>query len=44
VYGRVEQAMRRELADTSIADVLRETLVNQPTGRQPVRRPPCPLL
>ncbi|RII09641.1 putative HTH-type transcriptional regulator YwnA [Streptomyces sp. YIM 130001] len=26
VYGRVEQAMRRELADTSIADVLRETL------------------
>ncbi|MFJ8669217.1 Rrf2 family transcriptional regulator [Streptomyces sp. NPDC093600] len=28
VYRRVEQAMRRELADTSIADVLRETLVN----------------
>ncbi|MEU5395845.1 Rrf2 family transcriptional regulator [Streptomyces tibetensis] len=32
-YGRVEQAIRRELADTSIADVLRETLTNQPTGR-----------
>ncbi|MGW4434633.1 Rrf2 family transcriptional regulator [Streptomyces sp. NPDC004596] len=28
VYGRIERAMRRELADTSIADVLRETLVN----------------
>ncbi|GGW16786.1 Rrf2 family transcriptional regulator [Streptomyces capoamus] len=28
VYGRVEQAMRRELAQTSIADVLRETLVH----------------
>ncbi|MGP3937946.1 Rrf2 family transcriptional regulator [Nonomuraea sp. KM88] len=27
VYGRAEQAMRQELADTSIADVLRETLV-----------------
>ncbi|TDB76319.1 Rrf2 family transcriptional regulator [Micromonospora sp. KC723] len=25
-YGRVEQAMRRELAATSIADVLRQTL------------------
>ncbi|MGW5369012.1 Rrf2 family transcriptional regulator [Streptomyces sp. NPDC004009] len=28
IYDRVESAMRRELADTSIADVLRETLVN----------------
>lgn len=28
VYGRVELVMRRELADTSIADVLRETLAN----------------
>ncbi|MGA5036303.1 Rrf2 family transcriptional regulator [Streptomyces capoamus] len=28
VYGRVEQAMRQELAQTSIADVLRETLVH----------------
>ncbi|GGW55604.1 Rrf2 family transcriptional regulator [Streptomyces lucensis JCM 4490] len=28
VYGRVERAMRQELAHTSIADVLRETLVN----------------
>lgn len=28
VYGRVERVMRQELADTSIADVLRETLVN----------------
>ncbi|MEO3805355.1 Rrf2 family transcriptional regulator [Nonomuraea sp. B1E8] len=27
VYGRAERAMRQELADTSIADVLRETLV-----------------
>jgi Rrf2 family protein len=27
-YGRVERAIRRELADTSIADVLRETLAN----------------
>ncbi|OEJ57201.1 Rrf2 family transcriptional regulator [Streptomyces agglomeratus] len=27
-YGRVEQAMRRELANMSIADVLRETLTN----------------
>ncbi|WP_169953758.1 Rrf2 family transcriptional regulator [Microbispora sp. H11081] len=27
-YGRVEQAIRRELADTSIADVLREALRN----------------
>ncbi|MEO3796887.1 Rrf2 family transcriptional regulator [Nonomuraea sp. B10E15] len=27
VYGRAEQAMRQELAGTSIADVLRETLV-----------------
>lgn len=28
VYDRVEEVMRRELADTSIADVLRETLAN----------------
>ncbi|MGN9777637.1 Rrf2 family transcriptional regulator [Micromonospora sp. H33] len=28
VYGRVEWVMRRELADTSIADVLRETLMS----------------
>lgn len=28
VYGRVEQAVRQELAQTSIADVLRETLVH----------------
>ncbi|GAA1785816.1 Rrf2 family transcriptional regulator [Actinomadura chokoriensis] len=28
VYGRVEQVMRQELAETSIADVLRETLLN----------------
>ncbi|MBG7697632.1 Rrf2 family transcriptional regulator [Streptomyces sp. MC1] len=28
VYGRVEQVMRQELAETSIADVLRETLMN----------------
>ncbi|WP_443071558.1 hypothetical protein [Streptomyces sp. WMMC940] len=34
VYDRVELVMRRELADTSIADVLRETLVNQPTVRR----------
>ncbi|GIH27865.1 Rrf2 family transcriptional regulator [Acrocarpospora phusangensis] len=26
IYGRVEQAMRQELAETSISDVLRETL------------------
>jgi Rrf2 family protein len=29
VYGRVEQTMRRELAKTSIADVLRESLANR---------------
>ncbi|WP_214413910.1 Rrf2 family transcriptional regulator [Sphaerisporangium fuscum] len=28
VYSRVERVVRQELADTSIADVLRETLVN----------------
>ncbi|MET8967443.1 Rrf2 family transcriptional regulator [Streptomyces hydrogenans] len=28
VYGRVEEAMRRELAGATIADVLRETLTN----------------
>ncbi|MET9800363.1 Rrf2 family transcriptional regulator [Streptomyces sp. NPDC006368] len=28
IYGRVERAMRQELAATSIADVLRKTLVN----------------
>lgn len=28
VYSRVERVMRTELADASIADVLRETLVN----------------
>lgn len=28
VYGQVERAMRRELAGTSIADVLRESLTN----------------
>ncbi|MER6474539.1 Rrf2 family transcriptional regulator [Streptomyces collinus] len=26
IYGRVQQVMRRELAETSIADVLRDTL------------------
>lgn len=30
VYGRVEQAMRRELEATSIADVLHETLESRP--------------
>lgn len=43
-YGRVEQAMRRELADTSIADVLRETLADQPTDRPVVGRSPYRLL
>ncbi|MFF9762164.1 MULTISPECIES: Rrf2 family transcriptional regulator [Streptomyces] len=33
VYDRVERVMRQEPANTSIADVLRETLVNQPAGR-----------
>ncbi|MEU6707580.1 Rrf2 family transcriptional regulator [Streptomyces wuyuanensis] len=42
VYGRVEQVMRRELADMSIADVLRDALVDQPTVRlQGDRRAAC---